>query len=81
MSAPIRTPASQLLDNSGSLMSLIWTHFPLIWSIGNLLVGNFILETVPELVTDISTRCCFDEIKKLTKFDFKTLHYLEGCVF
>ena len=36
---------------------------------GNLLIGNSIPETVHEFVIGITLGCCFDEIKKLTKFD------------
>ena len=69
MSATIKTPTSQLLDNSGSSMSLRWSHFSLIWAMGSLLIGNSIPETVHEFVIGITLGCYFDEIKKLTKFD------------
>ena len=46
MSDPSRTPTSRLLDNSGSSMSLIWSHFSLIYAMGNLLIGNTIPKTV-----------------------------------
>ena len=62
MSATIRTPTSQLFDISGSSMSLRWSYFSLIWSMGNLLVGNSIPETVHEFVISIPLGCCFDEI-------------------
>lgn len=72
MSAPIRTPTSQVLENSDSLMSLMWSCFPLPclhWSMGNLLIGNTIPEAVQEFVIGFALECCFDEIKKLTIFD------------
>ena len=49
---------------------------------GNFLIGNSIPETVHEFVIGIALGCCFDEIKKLTKFDsydislFRTLRIL-----
>ena len=69
MPAPVRTPTLQLLDNSGSSMSLRWSHFSLIWAMGSLLIGNCIPEPIYEFVIGLSYGCCFDEIKKLTKFD------------
>ena len=53
---------------------------------GNLLIGNSIPKTVLEFVIGITLGCCFDEIKKLTKFDsedislFRTLNILSVLV-
>ena len=70
MSAPIRTPTPQLLDNSRSSISLRWSYFSFIWAMGTFLITNSIPETVHEFVIGIITLgCCFDEIKELTKFD------------
>ena len=63
-------------------MSPRWSHFSLIWAMGKFLIGNSIPETVHEFVIGIALGCCFDEIKKLTKFDsydislFRTLRIL-----
>ena len=65
MSALITTPTSQLLDNSGNSISLRSSHFSLIWTMGNLLIGY----SIPETVHEFALGCWFDEIKRLTKFD------------